>query len=102
MGIEDSNSIVYVSIVSLWEIAIKASLGKLTLKIEFSELQVLVRQNGFPELAISFDHLQRLRTLSLHHRDPFDRLIIAQGIEEQMTIVTSDPLFKQYQVSVLW
>ena len=52
--------------------------------------------------AISFDHLKRLRTLALHHRDPFDRLIIAQGIDEQLTIVTSDPLFEQYGVPVLW
>ena len=92
----------YVSVATLWEIAIKSSLGKLTLKQDFSRLELLVQQNGFYVLPINFEHLKKVKTLSFHHRDPFDRLIIAQSLVERLDIVTKDPAFPAYGVSIIW
>jgi PIN domain nuclease of toxin-antitoxin system len=91
------------SIASLWEIAIKLSLGKLTVEIPTEVLmtQQLTR-NDIDVLPITVAHLVQVSTLPLHHRDPFDRLLIAQAIVEQIPIVSVDPAFDAYPVQRLW
>jgi PIN domain nuclease of toxin-antitoxin system len=91
---------VYVSMVSTWEIAIKAALPKID-----ADLPAVVRAMQaapFEELPITVAHTVRLRSLPPHHRDPFDRLLVAQAVEERLTIVTHDPLIARYDVSRLW
>ena len=92
-----------VSAVSLWEIAIKLSLGKMTLPQPFSE--VFPRQlevNGFELLPVTCAHLNQILALPFHHHDPFDRLLIAQAMVDDMTIVTRDTEFPKYPAKLLW
>lgn len=88
-----------VSIASLWEIAIKSGLGKLRAPDDLPER---VKQLGFELLAVTPDHAWRVRSLPLHHRDPFDRLLIAQAQLERLPIVTADTAFDAYDVDVIW
>ena len=93
----------FVSAASLWEIAIKLSLGKVKLPRPFGEVfPQQLEVNGFELLPISCAHLNQLVALSFHHRDPFDRLLIAQAMADDMTIVTRDPEFSKYAAKVLW
>jgi PIN domain nuclease of toxin-antitoxin system len=90
---------IFFSIVSLWEIAIKRALGKLTLEgdlIDFS--RTLEDHHGFCKLEIDVTDLCRLETLPMHHTDPFDRLLIAQAIEHGAIAVTNDPKWRRYSV----
>ena len=89
---------VLVSSVSAWEVAIKQSLGKLRIDESFA---AMVRGSGFSELPLTFGHTARLAALPAHHRDPFDRMLVAQGLAEGATIVTHDPLFARYDVPLL-
>jgi PIN domain nuclease of toxin-antitoxin system len=95
---EDQNSHLIVSIASLWEIAIKTSIKKLALSVEFSMFIEKIHQNGFEILPIECPHLITLTTLDFPHRDPFDRIIIAQAITEKIQVISSDDIFKQYPV----
>lgn len=92
-----------VRIASLWEIAIKMSLGKLTLPRPFKELfpSSIVASN-LSLLNIGMDHLARLSTLPFHHRDPFDRLLIAQATVDDLELVTRDSHFANYGIRVVW
>jgi PIN domain nuclease of toxin-antitoxin system len=91
------------STASLWEMAIKLSLGRLTLAEPFGVLiPQQMRVSGIEILNIAIDHLAALTTLPFHHRDPFDRLIIAQAIVEQCPIVSVDSAFDVYPVERLW
>ena len=91
------------SVASLWEIAIKTSLGKLILSATFDELiPAQLKLNGIELLNINVDHISTLSTLAFHHRDPFDRLLIAQAMVEQMPIVSGDPVLDAYSVHRLW
>jgi PIN domain nuclease of toxin-antitoxin system len=93
----------FVSVASLWEIALKLSLGKLKLPGPFSEIfPHQLEINGFALLPISCAHLNVVVALPFHHRDPFDRLVIAQAMADEMTIVTRDPEFSKYSANVLW
>ncbi len=86
-----------------WEVAIKLRLGKLTLKVPYEELfPGAVLANGFQVLAPDFQHYRTLLQLSEHHRDPFDRLLIAQALTENLTLITRDPQFAAYGVSIVW
>ena len=91
------------SVASLWEMAIKLSIGKLTLAAPFD---VLIPQqlglNGIELLNINTDHAAAVATLPFHHRDPFDRLLIAQATVEKMPIVSIDTAFDAYSVKRLW
>ena len=102
--IEDERNRKWMSVASPWEIAIKVSTGKgIQLHVPFEELfpgQVLL--NGFDFLTLRWERLQRVATLPLHHRDLFDRLIIAQGLVENMAVVSADAAFDAYGVSRLW
>jgi len=91
------------SLASCWEIAIKVSLGKLELPgvvDRFIPEQLAV--NAFRQLAIEFKHVARVASLPFHHRDPFDRLLAAQALEEQCAIVSADAVFRRYGVERIW
>jgi PIN domain nuclease of toxin-antitoxin system len=93
----------YVSVASAWEMAIKVSLG--TLRIQGALERFLPEQlaaNGFQALGIALEHAARVATLPFHHRDPFDRLLIAQALEKELRIVTADPVFAKYGVTRVW
>ena len=93
----------FLSVASLWEIAIKLSIGKLTLSAPFNVL--IPRQlslNGFELLDIEIDHTAVVAVLPFHHRDPFDRLLIAQAAVEKMSVISVDTAFDAYPVTRLW
>lgn len=86
-----------------WEIAIKVSIGKYALAEPYETFMDRgIRQNGFLILHIEPQHTAILTTLPFHHRDPFDRLLVAQAIAEQIPIVSNDPSFDAYPVQRLW
>lgn len=89
---------VLVSSASAWEVSIKEALGKLRLADSFESM---VSDSGFTGLVVTFAHAQRLSTLPRHHRDPFDRMLVAQALVEGATIVTHDPQFEHYEVPIL-
>jgi len=99
---DDSNE-KFISPAVPWEIAIKISIGKLTLKTDFpSILPGVISANGFNLLPLHFSHFEYLMTMPKHHADPFDRIIIAQALSEDCSIVTIDPNFAKYSVKILW
>ena len=92
-----------ISMVSAWELAIKAGLGKLKLALPMKRYVVEnVAANGFRMLDIQMAHVGRIETLDPHHGDPFDRLLIAQALEEKLAVVTADPVFRKYGVKRIW
>lgn len=90
-----------VSVVSLWEIQIKSQLGKLTLNQSLEDIYKKQVKNGISFLLVNPSHVLRLGVLPLHHKDPFDRLLIAQAMTEGLTILTRDEMFKLYSVQLL-
>jgi PIN domain nuclease of toxin-antitoxin system len=101
-ALEDGRHEVYVSIVTAWEIAIKQSLGKLDLtKPAERWLPDVLRRTGFEVAALRLAAALRVRGLPWHHRDPFDRLLAAQALEDGFTIVTHDEAFAAYGVPLL-
>lgn len=91
------------SIAGLWEIAIKMSLGKLELEKPFEELiPHQLEFNDVEPFAIEIAHLKKVAVMPFHHRDPFDRLIIAQSLVEQLPVVSIDTKFDDYGVERLW
>jgi PIN domain nuclease of toxin-antitoxin system len=93
---------VYLSAVSTWEVSVKSSIGKLTLPGGHERfIADAYRLDGFLALAITPEHTLPVGTLPFFHKDPFDRLLVAQALCEGATIISSDPLIKQYSVSVL-
>lgn len=100
--IRSPGSDIFVSVVSLWEIAIKHRSGKLRLNEEgLRWLREDIEGAGYMTLQVTAAHVWRTLDLPMHHRDPFDRLLIAQAIEEDLTVVTADRQFARYPVSVL-
>lgn len=100
--IEEPMNTCYVSIASLWEIAVKISLGKLIIDQPFEKLVDLINDNGFEVLPILFEHLSLVSKLQFHHRDPFDRLIVSQAQIENMPIISRDNSFDSYSVVRIW
>ena len=102
-AINDLGNDVFISVVNGWEIQIKAQLGKLTLP---KPLHIILQEeqatNGFRLLPVTIEHVYVLDSFPLHHRDPFDRLLIAQAHQEGLTLVTHDPKLSPYSVSLLW
>ena len=91
------------SLASAWELAIKAGLGKLKLSLPVRRFVVEnVAANGFRVLEIGIAHVGRVETLAPHHGDPFDRLLVAQALEENLPIVTADPVFRKYGAKRIW
>src|SRR5262245_31618529 len=102
LTISEIENEVLLSTASLWELAIKVSLDKLELDRPFSDLARQLVVNELDLLRIEFKHLLLLMELPFHHRDPFDRLLIAQAISEDIPILTGDPAFRDYPVQVIW
>ena len=98
-ALEDERNEIAVSAASVWEIAIKRSLGKL--EIEDRWATALTRL-GFEPLPVNAVHAEAVEALPWHHRDPFDRLLVAQASVEGRTLVSSDPRLAAYGVDVLW
>jgi PIN domain nuclease of toxin-antitoxin system len=91
------------SIASLWEMAIKISIGKLVLMQPFEQLiPDQMQKNGIHLLPIQTRHLSTLLSLPFHHRDPFDRLIMSQAITEEIPLISSDTILKKYDVKLIW
>lgn len=94
---------VFVSAASVWEVAIKQRLGKLPeLTLGVAELPALIRDSRFLPLAVDDRHAAAVAALPLHHRDPFDHLLIAQALAERLTLVTRDRQFAAYGVKTRW
>lgn len=91
--------LVFVSAASAWEAAIKVSLGRLELP---DTIEAGVQASGFEKLTITFSHAEHAAALPSHHRDPFDRMLIAQAQLEGLTLVTHDKLLEAYDVKILW
>jgi PIN domain nuclease of toxin-antitoxin system len=100
--IEDIENEIFLSIASLWEMAIKMQLKKLNINKSIEDVIELTSQNNFQLLPILPGHIVKLSSLSFFHRDPFDRIIIAQGLYENMVIVGRDLVFDDYQVQRIW
>jgi PIN domain nuclease of toxin-antitoxin system len=101
--IEDANHRKLVSIATCWEIAIKVALGKLDLgESSRSFLPREIARNNFELLPISLAHATMVEELAMHHRDPFDRLLVAQATMDGLPLVSGDNVFDQYGVSRLW
>ena len=99
----DTDNDLYISAVSYWEIAIKVSIGKYSLTESLDDFvgREIVTNRLIP-LAIDIDHAARVSTLPFHHRDPFDRMLIAQSVVEGFPIMGSDSVFDQYGVARIW
>lgn len=95
----DPGSTVHVSAATVWELSIKATLGKLDL--DGADLVEEIEANDFVELPMTARHTLAAGTLPRHHEDPFDRMLIAQSQIEGLTVVTRDPAFRAYGVSIL-
>ena len=100
--IEDTNNISYLSVASLWEMSIKFNLGKLTLNPNYEKfVEREVTTSTIQLLNIELEHLRINATIPFHHKDPFDRLIIAQSMAEDIPIVSVDSAFDKYAVNLI-
>jgi PIN domain nuclease of toxin-antitoxin system len=101
-AIEDPINAKIVSIVSIWEIAVKISLEKIKLPKGFKQFLDMIEDNGFEILPITFEHTIELSKLQFIHRNPFDRLLVSQCIVEKLIIVTKDENIKRYKITTIW
>ncbi|MBI5471397.1 MAG: type II toxin-antitoxin system VapC family toxin [Ignavibacteriae bacterium] len=100
--IEDGSSHIDISMASFWEMAIKLSIGKLRLEKPFVEVHQRVIENGMDVRAILFEHIRVVGSLPFYHRDPFDRMIIAQALVDDLAIVSNESVFEKYGVKRIW
>lgn len=101
-ALRDPANSVWLSVVNVWEMVIKSQLGKLTLRLPLSQIVVQQQSNGLRVLDVTLPHTLAVERLPPVHKDPFDRLLIAQANVEGAELVTVDPIFAQYPVRVLW
>ncbi len=101
-ALRDPSNEVWLSVCSVWEMAIKVDLGKLTLRLPLPDIVAQQRTNGLRVMPISLEHSVAILGLPPIHKDPFDRLLIAQATVESAKLVTNDQLVGKYSVSVLW
>jgi PIN domain nuclease of toxin-antitoxin system len=101
-ALEDPDNTVWLSLVSIWEVQIKTQMGKLALNQSLDSLVQQQQQNDIQLLPIKLNHILALQPLPYYHKDPFDRLLIAQSIAENLTCVSADSVFKQYNIPILW
>ena len=99
---KDPKNTLFVSVASIWEIQIKFQLGKLHIHKPLAEIIRQEQENGVEILGIEPDHIYALESLPAHHKDPFDRLLVAQAIVEEAVLVSADPLVKQYSIKTEW
>jgi PIN domain nuclease of toxin-antitoxin system len=101
--IEDEENQRFLSVASLWEMAIKVSMNKLALQTAFTSLVMQqVYGNAIELIEIRPGHLDVLAKMPFHHKDPFDRLILAQSIAENISVISKDSEFKKYPITLLW
>jgi PIN domain nuclease of toxin-antitoxin system len=100
--IEQKENVLYFSIASFWEIAIKLGLEKLQLHKPFSDLEADLRQLNIQTLLISFADTETYLSLPLHHRDPFDRILVAQAINHSLTLISQNGQLDAYPIQRLW
>lgn len=100
--IENPENSLFISIATIWELAIKISLGKFKFDQGFKQFLELIEENGFEVIPISLEHALRLSTLEFLHRDPFDRLIVVQAMTDNLTVITRDEYMEKYSISTLW
>jgi PIN domain nuclease of toxin-antitoxin system len=98
----DTAQTIYLSIASLWEIAIKLNIGKLSLQRSYETIGAVLEGSDILILPISFADTVQIRHLPLHHRDPFDRLLIAQAINHTLVIISTDTAFDDYPIQRRW
>jgi len=98
-AIENVENQCFVSMTSLWEMSVKVGLNKLELQGSFADVLQDVQDNGFELLSITFSHVLLNAQLDWHHKDPFDRLLVAQTIEERMNLVSRDDILSKYFVN---
>ncbi|MBM3271112.1 MAG: type II toxin-antitoxin system VapC family toxin [Candidatus Sericytochromatia bacterium] len=102
-AVADGANRVLVSAATAWELAIKRSLGRLAPSFEPEEVfPRMLAESGLDALPVTLEHALKVSRLPLHHRDPFDRLLVTQCQVEGLTMVTPDPLFAPYAIPVLW
>lgn len=101
-AISDPGNEVWLSVVSVWEMVIKSQLSKLSLRVPLADIISQQRANGLRILGVAVEHVLAVEALPSVHKDPFDRMLAAQAIVEDAEFVTSDPIFAQYPVRVLW
>ncbi len=101
-AIFDTSNTIYLSLVSLWEMQLKIQTGKLHLSVNLSKaIETVQKANDLQILPIESAHVYELENLPFHHKDPFDRLLIAQANIENLTLVTDDPKFSAYSAHLL-
>ena len=93
---------VFLSIASLWEMAIKLNIGKLALQGNFEDIEPQLNAAGITILPLTFADTVQFRYLPLHHRDPFDRILVAQAINHSLVLVSRDVAFDAYDLQRLW
>lgn len=98
----EMSEVVCISIASLWEIVIKVQIGKLEIQYPFPELQAIFPQLGIEILPLTMSDLEEYLRLPLHHRDPFDRMLVAQAITHHLTLVSLDQQLDVYPIQRLW
>lgn len=98
-AIEDSGNTVLVSVVSAWEIELKKALGRLAAP---DNLEDVIEAAGFFRRLVTFADVRHLRALPAHHRDPFDRMLVAQAIADGAPLVSADPQIARYPIQVVW
>ena len=101
-SINDPENELFISVASVWELSLKTSLGKLRIEIPIHDLITGYIQTGTSLLSITLEHAIKTASLPWHHRDPFDRMLIAQAQLEGLTIATCDDLVRQYNVPHIW
>lgn len=101
--INDGKNDILLSVASIWEMAIKQSTGKLNLGVPYTSfIEEQMRLNNIELLPIKLAHIEVITTLPFHHRDPFDRLLIAQALVEDIVIMSTDTMFSLYPVQRMW
>ncbi len=101
-AIEHDDAEIYLSAATVWEMAIKASLGRLTLPMSVAEFVADKLRAGVRVLPVDWQHAAAVERLPFHHRDPFDRVLVAQAQVERLAIVTGDRVFRRYGVQIVW
>jgi PIN domain nuclease of toxin-antitoxin system len=101
--LSDSSNTLIVSLATIWEIQIKVQLGKLTLATPLADILKQQQQtNGIELFPVNVTHILALEALPHYHRDPFDRILIAQSVVENISLISKDPVFTQYSIPILW
>ena len=100
--LENGEETIFFSVASIWEVAIKVALNKLRLHVDIQEFAAAQIEDALQPLPIRIAHAARVAGLAFHHRDPFDRMLIAQALEEDLELISADPVFDKYPIGRAW